>query len=105
MGFDSIVAWTFYYCCFWKLASNCKRRRREGEALYISVVEVVQSVRERYIRVAAIVIVITAGSWHICVVNKYKSIICVVMIKNVPGSVDLGIYGRIAINPLFLIDV
>jgi hypothetical protein len=41
---------------------NIRRWRREENYSYTSVVEVEKFVRERYIRVAAIVIVITAGS-------------------------------------------
>jgi hypothetical protein len=38
---------------------------------YMSVVPDTKSDRMRYIRVAEIVIVITEGSWNICVVDRY----------------------------------
>jgi hypothetical protein len=45
--------------------------------------------RERYVRVAAIVIVITEGSWNICVAKgpgpKHKSLPFEVIKKNVRG--------------------
>jgi len=47
---------------FLEIVVNIRRRRREEEYLYTSVVEVEKFVRDRYIRVAAIVIVITEGS-------------------------------------------
>lgn len=47
---------------FLEIVVNSKHRRREEEYTYTSVVEVEKFVRERYIRVAAIVIVITEGS-------------------------------------------
>ena len=65
MVFGSMVTSRLCCCCF----GNCRQRgarekgRRE-ESLYITVVEVeeAKSVRERYIRVAAIDNVITEGS-------------------------------------------
>ena len=51
----------------------------------LSVVEVAKSVRDRWIRVAAIVIVISEGSRNICVVYEYECLPYVAVRKNVQG--------------------
>jgi hypothetical protein len=48
-----------------------------------------KSVRERYIRVAEIVIMTTEGSWNICMAKGYENIHCVATAKNVRGLMDL----------------
>jgi hypothetical protein len=62
---------------------NDERERREESYTTVAEVEGSKSVRERYIRVAAIDNVITEGPWNICVVNRYKSTPCITTTRNV----------------------
>ena len=67
-------------------AKSENERREEVVQSYMSVPPELKSVRERYIRVAAIVIMSKEGSRNICVGDVFKSVPYVVIItKNVQG--------------------
>ena len=86
MVFGSTLTSRLCCYCFGDRRQRWAREKgRRKESLYITVVvlEGAKSVRERYIRVAAIDNVITEGSWNICVVNRHESIPCIVTTRNV----------------------
>jgi hypothetical protein len=69
------VAWRLETLLLLFLEIVVNRKSGKGgreESLYLSGPEVAKSVRERCIRVAAIVIVISEGSRNICVAHKYE---------------------------------
>ena len=57
----------------------------------MTVVEIegAKSVRERYIRVAAIDTMITEGSRNICVLNRYQSSPCIRTTRDIQNSMTL----------------